>query len=191
MRKLKLQMQVSLDGFVGGPRGFNANWNDEANNYSIENLKSVDCIVLSGKVGKDFVPHWAAVGDDPALPDHLFGKRVAELPKIVFSNTLKDGALQNTTVIKGDLTVEINKLKNEPGKDLLVYGGASFASNLIKANLVDEYHLLVNPFAMGTGMAIFNELRDNLQLRLVGNTVFNCGTVVLVYQPAAFMESLA
>jgi len=191
MRKLKLQMQISLDGFVGSPRGFNAKWNDEANNYSIENLKSVDCIVLSGKVGKDFVPHWAAVGGDAGLADHLFGKRVTELPKIVFSNTLKDGVLENTTIIKGDLTEEINKLKNSAGGDLLTYGGASFASSLIKANLVDEYHLLVNPIALGTGMAIFNQLQDNLQLRLVGNTGFNCGTVVLVYQPAAFMESFA
>src|ERR1700748_1237787 len=128
MRKLKLQMQISLDGFVDGPKGLNASWDDEANDYSIENLESVDCIILGGNVGKNFVPFWASVGEDANRSDQRFGKRVTELHKIVFSHTIKDGELlHNTSIAKGDLVEEINKLKNKAGRDVLVYGGAAFA----------------------------------------------------------------
>lgn len=183
MRKLKLQMQISLDGFVDGPRGLNANWDEEASAYSVEKLESVDCIILGGNVGRDFVPYWASVASNHDRSDSFFGKRVTALPKLVFSHTLKANALQNTSIIKGDLTKEITQLKIKPGKDLLTYGGASFAAHLIKAHLIDEFHFFVNPAALGNGVSIFKELQNNLKLKLINSRVFHSGTVALCYRP--------
>lgn len=183
MRKLKLQMQISLDGFVDGPRGLNANWDEEANAYSVEKLESVDCILLGDKVGRDFVPYWASVASNHDRSDSFFGKRVTALRKLVFSHTLKANTLQNTSIVNGDLTKEINQLKMKPGKDLLTYGGASFASDLIKAHLIDEFHFFVNPVALGNGVPIFKELQNNLKLKLVDSRVFGSGTVALCYHP--------
>jgi dihydrofolate reductase len=182
MRKLKLQMQISLDGFVDGPNGLDANWNEEIINYSIENLATVDNVILGGKVARDFVPHWASIAKNPDNQDYFFAKRVTEIPKIAFSNTIKNGDLENTSITKGDLTEEINKIKTSAGKDMLVYGGASFVSNLIKQKLVDECYLLVNPVALGMGVPIFNELENKLKLSNAEIRKFDCDTVLLCYR---------
>ncbi len=82
---------------------------------------------------------------------------------------------------KGDLVDEIKKLKNQTGKDIMAYGGATFVSALIKNRLIDEYHLFINPTAIGNGMSIFKELNVNQNLTLVNSRSFDCGIVVLKY----------
>ena len=79
MRKLKLQMQLSIDGFVGS-----RNWDDEIRNYSIANLEHVDCILPGRKMAKDFILYWASVAANPDDPDFVFGKKLTDIPKIVF-----------------------------------------------------------------------------------------------------------
>lgn len=78
---------------------------------------------------------------------------------------------------------EITQLKKQPGKDIIVYGGANFVSALIKEGLIDEYHLFINPTAIGNGMTIFKEIDGKLNLVLVKSTSFACGIVVLHYEP--------
>ena len=81
------------------------------------------------------------------------------------------------------MTEEVNQLKKQNGKSIIVYGGASFVSSLIKNNLIDEYHLFINPTAIGKGLTIFNGLKSNLNLKLIKSTAFDCGIVVNQFEP--------
>jgi len=186
MKRLKLQMQVSVDGMVGaqvqrGPGLFN--WDEEIRRYSIANAANVDCILLGRKTATGFIPHWQSVAANPQNADFEFGKLVTDIPKVVFSSTLQKSEWSNTSVANGEIADSVAQLKNQPGKDLLVYGGSSFVASLIEHNLVDEYHLLVNPVVLGNGLAIFAGLAESLRLTLVTNRAFSCGTVLLCYKP--------
>lgn len=100
--------------------------------------------------------------------------------KIIFTKTLDKAEWDNTVLAKGDLVDEINQLKKQQGKDIIVYGGGTFVSTLIRAGLIDEFHLFVNPTALGNGMTIFKE---RINLKLIKATPFSCGIVVLKYEP--------
>lgn len=103
--------------------------------------------------------------------------------KIVFSKTFTKSEWDNTTIANGDIVDEITKLKKQNGGDIIVYGGASFVSALIKNGLIDELHLLINPTAIGNGMTIFKELESTQNLNLIKAIPFECGIVVLYYEP--------
>jgi dihydrofolate reductase len=102
--------------------------------------------------------------------------------KVVFTKTLDKSEWDNTVLAKGDLVDEITKLKIQDGKDIIAYGGATFVSALIKQGLIDEFHLFINPTAIGNGMTIFKELDSKQNLTLVKSTSFDCGIVVLNYE---------
>jgi dihydrofolate reductase len=192
MRKLKLQVQMSLDGFIAGPNGemdwMVWNWDDKLKNYVFEFTETVDTIILGRKMTDGFVSYWSDVmtkPDDPSSVDrsHAFAKKMIETPKVVFTKTLKKSQWTNTDVATGDLTDEITKLKMQKGKDIVVYGGASFDSSLIKAGLIDEFHLFINPAAIGSGMTIFKDLNETQKFNLVKAEAFDCGIVELHYEP--------
>ncbi len=104
-------------------------------------------------------------------------------PKVVFTKTLDRCEWDNTVLAKGDLVDEITKLKKQDGKDIIAYGGATFVSALIKHGLIDEFHLFINPAVIGNGMTIFKGLDRKLELILVHSRSFECGIVVLNYEP--------
>lgn len=187
MRKLKLQVQMTIDGFVAGPNGeqdwVTWNWDDELKKYVDEITAPVDCIVLGRKLAEGFIPYWAGVAEDSDNPEQESGKKFTETPKVVFSNTLEESKWENTDLAQGDLVDEITRLKKQDGNDIIAYGGATFVSNLIKKNLIDEYHLFINPTAIGNGMPIFNKLKANQNLKLIKSTGFECGIVGLYYEP--------
>jgi dihydrofolate reductase len=107
--------------------------------YVNELTESVDCILLGRKMAEGFVSHWSDVMTKPDNPDYAFAKKMIEIPKVVFTKTLNKSDWVNTDIATGDLTDEINKLKSQNGKDIIVYGGASFDSSLIKAGLIDGF----------------------------------------------------
>jgi dihydrofolate reductase len=183
MRRLKLQMQVSIDGMVGVQRGHHFNWDEEVKQYSIANAANVDCILLGRKTATGFIPYWKSVAANPKDADFEFGTLITDIPKVVFSKTLRESEWPNATVANGEIVDHVNQLKKQTGKDLLVYGGSSFVASLIEHKLVDEYHLLVNPVVLGSGLSIFTGLADTLRLTLVTNRAFSCGTVLLRYEP--------
>jgi dihydrofolate reductase len=187
MRKLKLQVQMSADGFVAGPNGemdwLVRDWDDELKNYVSALLEPVDCIVLGRKLAQGFIPYWAAVAANPADPQFSAGQKFTGTPKVVFTRTLEKSAWDNTVLAKGDLAVEITELKKRAGRDIIAYGGATFVSALIKHGLIDEFHLFINPTAVGNGLAIFKELDGRQNLTLVKAASFDCGIVVLFYEP--------
>lgn len=144
---------------------------------------SSDTILLGRKMTDGFINYWTRAADKPENPDYSFAQKMVNIPKVVFSKTVTESRWINTTVANGDLTEEIEKLKNSEGKDILVYGGASFVSSLIKNNLIDEYHLIVNPVAIGKGLRIFGDLEEKSKLRLIKSEAFSTGEVELFYEP--------
>jgi dihydrofolate reductase len=182
MRKLKLQMQITVDGFVAGPEG-QLDWMtwemDEKLIGFINHLTDTsDTILLGRKMTDGFIKYWEGV--EPSSPEHAFAKKMIDIPKIVFSKTLKSVEGKNVRVENAPLPQAISRLKELKGKDLIVYGGATFVSSLIENGLIDELNLFVNPVAIGTGMRIFPARRP---LKLIGSTGYPSGIVVNTYVP--------
>ncbi len=158
------------------------NWDDRLKEYVHELTESVDNILLGRKMTEGFISYWSDVMTKPDHPDYPFAKKMIETPKVVFTKTLNKSKWVNTEIATGDLTDEVNKLKRQEGKkDIIVYGGASFNSSLIKAGLIDEFHLFVNPAAIGDGMTIFKNLNEMEKFSLVKSIAFDCGIVLLHY----------
>jgi dihydrofolate reductase len=194
MRKIKLQMQLTLDGFVGGPNGemdwMTWNWDDELKSYVSELTNEVDCILIGHNLAKGFIPYWASVKADPSNPEQPFGSLMTDTPKVVFSRTLQSSEWDNTT-IANDPVQEVKRLKAQPGGDIIIYGGASLVSSFIKHDLIDEYNLFVNPVAIGNGLPIFKENDKKFELKLVSATPFPCGIVTFQYVPSGRTNQVA
>lgn len=177
---------MTVDGFVGGVNGeqdwVQWDWDHKLEEYVEAITEPVDCIVLGRKLAEGFIPYWADVAEDPDNPEFKSGKMFTELPKVVFSRTLDEAKWDNTELAKGDLVEEITKLKKQDGGDIITYGGTTFVSNLIKEKLIDEFHLFVNPTAIGKGMTIFNDLGSKQHFTLIQSTSFDCGIVALHYE---------
>ena len=185
MRKLKLQMQMSLDGYVARPNGeldwMTWNQDDQLMQFINSLIDSSDTILLGRKMTDVFVSYWEnAVSNNPDTP---FAKKMVDIPKVVFTKTLDKSTWNNTTLAKGNLAEEIANLKKQNGKDIIVYGGAGFVSSLIKEGLIDEYHLFVNPTAIGNGMTIFKSLDRTQKFSVIQSKFYSCGITVLSYKP--------
>ncbi len=186
MRKLKLQMQLSLDGFVAGLNQ-EMDWmtwdmDNELSVYINSLIETSDTILLGRKMTDGFVNHWEnVVKTQPDSPEFPFANKMVDIPKVVFTNTLDSSHWDNTKLATGELTEEIRKLKMLPGEDMIVYGGADFVSSLVREDLIDEYHLFINPVVIGNGISIFKEVKQNQRLNLVSAKAYSCGITVLVY----------
>ncbi|MGE5681863.1 MAG: dihydrofolate reductase family protein [Bacillota bacterium] len=195
MRKLKLQVQMSLDGYIAGLNGemdwITWNWDDELNNYVRKITEPVDLILLGRKLAEGFIDAWASRAANPeeAYEDIEGIRKMNETPKIIFSRTLDKSRWPNAALAKGDLAEEVKKLKQQPGSDIIAYGGAEFVSNLIKYNLIDEYYFFINPAALGKGMSIFNNIGSRLNLKLAETNTFSCGIAVLKYNALSDFNS--
>ncbi|QEE48233.1 dihydrofolate reductase [Flavobacterium alkalisoli] len=182
MRKLKLQVQMSVDGYIAGPNGemdwMIWNWDEEIKNYVTNLTESVDCIVLGRKLAEGFIGYWEGQYNDPATIEDA--RKLHETPKVVFTNTIKENPWNNASLAH-NLITDIKKLKEGNGKDIIAYGGGTFVSSLIKEGLIDEFYLFVNPTILGKGMPIFEELDNRQNLKLLESKSFACGITVLHY----------
>ena len=189
MRKLKLQVQMSVDGFISGPNGemdwLTFDWDDELKECVTEITTPIDCIVLGRKLAQGFIPHWAAVAANPDDPEYTAGRKFTDTNKVVFTKTLGRSEWDNTVLAKGDLVDEISRLKKQDGNDIIAYGGGTFVSALIKHGLIDELNLFVNPVALGAGMPIFRDLDSRQKFVLETSRAFSCGIVLIRYRKAA------
>ena len=192
MRKLKLQMQITVDGFVAGPNNeqdwvFASGKGDaealqQIAGFGAELAASCDTILLGRKLPQaGFVDYWASVAESqPDSPWQPFAQSVVNHRKIAFSHTETSLPNNNIEVENGDLATVVQSLKNQPGKDMIVYGGVSFVSSLVSLNLIDEYYLIVNPIAIGSGLSIF---REKKVLELESSIAFKHGKMVNKYLP--------
>lgn len=184
MRKLKLQMQLSVDGYVAGPNG-ELDWmtwehSPELINFINALTDSSDTILMGRKMTDGFVSYWESV--KPDSQEYSFAKKMVDIPKVVFSKTIKTAAGKNVKVENGDLTTAIKNLKSKPGKDIIVYGGAGFVSSLIKEGLIDEFHFFINPVLINKGMRIFDLLNRRQKLQLLKSTAYDCGVTVTSFK---------
>lgn len=178
---------MSVDGFVAGPEGqldwMTRNLDEKLLQHVNALTDSSDTILLGRKMTDGFVNYWTSVLKTPESPEYSFAKKMVDTPKVVFSKTLDKSTWHNTTVAKGNLADEVLKLKKQSqslsgGKDIIVYGGAEFVSNLIKENLIDELNLFINPTAIGNGLKVF---LNRTNLRFQKSQSYECGVVVNTY----------
>ncbi|MBV8730274.1 MAG: dihydrofolate reductase family protein [Acidobacteriia bacterium] len=184
MRKLKLQMQITADGFVAGPNG-ELDWaTDKMDEKLLQFINYLvdtsDTILMGRKMTPGFIKYWEHEIAKPEGPQYSFARKMVELPKVAFSRTQDAMEGQNLRVENGDLRNAIGRLKQAPGKDIIVYGGASFVASLIENALIDEFNLFVAPLAIGNGMRIF---KDRRPFTLTASIPYPCGVVVNTYEP--------
>jgi dihydrofolate reductase len=182
MRKLKLQMQITVDGFVAGPEG-QLDWmtwemDEKLIAFINELTDTSDTILLGRKMTEGFVKYWQDVITRPESPEYEFAQKMVDIPKVVYSRSVKHVDGRNVRVENAPLTEAVNRLKGQSGMDIIVYGGANFVSSLIESELIDELNLFVNPIAIGTGLRIFGA---RTPLKLEGSTAYASGIVVNRY----------
>lgn len=211
MRKLRLMMQVSLDGFAGDTTG-NTDWmvwnwgsewawDEELRAFHTSLITSSDCLLLSRKMAEEgFYEHWEKIAENNQSPQYPFAKHLTDMRKLVFSKTLTQARWKNTELVSDEYVNVITELKQMTGKALpmggtegqnlstgeagiLVFGGPTFAASLLRANLIDELYLFVNPVGLGEGMALFKEVSGKTKLELIRCKAFACDVVVLQYKP--------
>lgn len=185
MRKLKLQMQMTINGYVAGLNGKNdwMTWNpdDELIEFMKSMLDTSDTLLLGRKTAENIIKFWTNTSAEN--PTHPFAKKIVDIQKVVFTNTLDKSIWNKTALAKGNLAEEITGLKKQNGKDILVYGGASFVSSLIKGGFIDEYHLIVNQTAISSGMTIFNSLDNLRKFSPIKAKLYSGGKIILSYKP--------
>lgn len=176
---------MTINGFVGGPNGENAwmTWNPDPEfiSFLVSLLDTSDTLFLGRKLAEGFIQYWEKTAEEN--PGHPFAKKIAAIPKVVFTKTLDKPAWKNTSLAKGDLVAEVNALKVQEGKDILVFGGAGFVSSLITEGLIDEYHLIINPTAMANGMTVFNFPGTIQKFTPIRSKLYPGGKTVLSFRP--------
>ena len=195
MRPLILKMSISLDGFVGGPNG-ETDWmhrsrDDGARGWVEDTLRQAGLHAMGRRTYDDMADYWPT-------SIHPLAAAMNEVPKVVFtrrrsldldagrttSHAASSESWAKAEVVNGDLTAEMTRLKQQPGKDILAHGGAAFAQSLAASGLVDEYRLVVHPVVLGAGLPLFAQLPNPLDLELRGITLFRSGIAAHVYRPA-------
>jgi len=186
MRKIILSEMTTLDGYFARRDG-SIDWHivdDDFNAYAIDLLERVDTILLGRRTYELFIQFWPTAYDNPAMgpsdlviADHLNAAR-----KIVFSRTLDHADWKGTTIHRSIDANELHRLKEDPGKDLILYGSASIVPDFMKNGLIDEYHLFVCPLILGDGLPLFDRMTmEDLSLTLQGTRTFSSGVVAMNY----------
>ena len=189
MRKIITTTWVTLDGFIAGPNNemdFVGEVFDEAmGNYEYDLVSAADTLILGRVTYESFAGSWPSVPDRPnADPGEVaYARLLNAMRKIVFSKTLPSVEWNNSILMREIVPEEIKKLKQEPGRDMLIYGSASVVQELTNYGLIDEYQLLVHPFILGDGKQLFKNIKEKVNLKLVNAEARSSGVVVLTYQP--------
>jgi class 3 adenylate cyclase/dihydrofolate reductase len=186
--KLVVTAFMTLDGVVEAPgfdehkSGRNA-WalrvqGDDDYAYNMAQIQGADAFLLGRRTWQIWAAFWPTAGGDPEI-----AKRVNGMRKYVVSNTLERADWANSTIVSGDVAGEVRRLKEQPGRELLVYGSPDLLDELMRHDLVDEYRLLMYPVILGAGKHLFRDRIDTHHLRLTESRTFSSGVVLLVYQP--------
>jgi dihydrofolate reductase len=178
MRKVILKMDMSLDGIVG-PLDEDAEWlmrdfDEELSQWVVDEVLWQAGTHVMGRVTyEEMAATWPS-------SDAVFAAPMNEIPKVVFSRTLESAEWPESRIARGEVGDEIARLREEPGKDILVHGGSKLVTSLNRAGLIDEYRILVHPVAIGQGDPLFGGRTD---LKLIDSRVFGSGVVALTLEP--------
>jgi dihydrofolate reductase len=184
--KVVLQMGISLDGFVAVPSGSGLTpvmegtsglppEDPELTRTKLDRVWQAGAHIMGRVTYEEMASYWPSSTSDYAAP-------MNEIPKVVFSKSLERAEWAESRIASGDLAEEIEKLKRGSEKDLIAYGGASFAQSLARLGLIDEYRLTVHPAAVADGEPLFKDLSAPIRLRLVESRTFT-SAVLHVYEP--------
>jgi len=143
----------------------------------------VDTLLLGRVMYPAYEKYWLAAPTNPSsTKNEIEYARIADkMQKIVFSKTLEKAEWKTTRIVRDHSAEEILKLKQQPGKDMLILGGAGLVSSFMNLGLIDEYHLVVNPVVLGGGKRLFKDVKERRKLKLIGTKTFKSGKVVLHY----------
>jgi dihydrofolate reductase len=188
MRKIIVSVNVTLDGYMAGPNceldwHFNS-WNDEMAESITEQLSKADTILLGRVTYKGMAQHFTSAPVSLLTPreDLGFAEMLNHYPKIVFSKTLTTVVWNNSKIVKGNMAREVIKLKQQAGKDMIIYGSGQLVASLTKLGLIDEYRIWVHPVVLGDGKPLFKEVQQKLNLSLYKTQAFSSGVVILYYE---------
>ena len=182
MRDVVLCMSMSVDGFVGSDRahpGTTIPEGPELTEWKLDRVRRAGAHLMGRTTYQEMSSFWPQ-------SDEQFAAPMNEIPKVVFSRTLTDdeASWPVTRVARGELADEIAAIKGESGPDVIVWGGGRLAGALAAADLIDEYRLLIQPMALGTGRPLFDQVTDPKRLELVEAQPFPSGIVVHIYRRA-------
>jgi dihydrofolate reductase len=184
VRKVFAFILTTLDGYYEGPNQEFDFWvvDEEFDGFAVEQLDEVDTLVFGRVTYEGMAAYWptpAGERDDPRVAARMNG-----LSKIVVSRTLDKAEWANTRLIKEDVSGELTKLKQQPGKDIAILGSSDLTVSLLRLGLVDEVRIMVNPVVLGAGKSVFRTAGEGISLKLLKSRPFNSGNVILYYQPA-------
>ena len=184
MRKIIESTLVSLDGVIGDPPTWVGDYLDEGfQKDALERLLESDAMLMGRRTYEMFANTWAARTDP-------FASRINDMRKYVFSSTLEKADWKNSIVVKGDVVTEVRKLKQQAGRDLVMYGHGLLAQTLLKHGLLDELRVSIFPVIVGRGKLLFRD-DESTTLKLVATESRRTGVVVVRYQPAEVAEAAA
>jgi dihydrofolate reductase len=184
MRNLYVFNMISLDGFFEGPNQ-DIGWHqvdEEFNAFAEQQLAETD-LILFGRVTylgmASFWPTPLALETDPVIAGMM-----NRIRKVVISRTLDKAEWNNTRLINGHVPEEVTKLKQQPGKEIAVFGSANLAASLMSMRLIDEFRIIINPVVLGKGTPLFQNVAVPGRLTLLRTRTFGNGNVLLCYRPA-------
>lgn len=179
-------MHTSLDGFVAGPNGEMAwiNVADEIFDYAGARTDEADTALYGRVTFQMMDSYWPTAADQPSASKHDIehSRWYNSVEKVVLSTTMEGDPAKNTRVIGNDLPAQINALKQQPGRNILMFGSPSAAHALMQHNLIDDYWLFVNPVVLGQGIPLFRDVPGPMQLKLETSVTFSSGVVCLHYE---------
>jgi len=185
MRRLVLFMHVSLDGFAADPNhGLDfLSYDKELEQYADELVKTVGSPVYGRTTYQLMESYWPTVLKKPNADKHALehARWVENVPKIVFSKTLTEVTWNNTRLIKDNIAEEVKNLKQQPGKDLVIFGSPGLAASLMNLGLIDEYRLTVHPVILGSGISVFTNNTAKSTLKLLDSKTLKSGVLTLHY----------
>ena len=178
-------MHISLDGFVAGPNG-EMDWikiDDEIFDY-VEKRIGESETALYGRVTYQMMEsYWPNAADKPDASRHDINhsKWYKTAHKIVLSKTIEDTGLANTTIISDNIFDVLSKIKQQAGKEILLFGSPAATHSLIQLGLIDGYWLFVNPIILGRGIPLFIDITSQVKLKLLTTRQFTSGVTELNY----------
>ena len=187
MRRLIVFNMISLDGYFADENG-DMSWthSDRSNDAEFDefvqnNAKGGGELLFGRKTYDLMASYWptpAAMKNDPVVAEGM-----NNMTKVVFSRTMDKAAWKNTKLVKGDIVETVRKLKEEPGKGMVIMGSGEIISQLAPEGLIDEYQILVIPIVLGKGRTMFDGMTKTLRLKLTSSRAFKNGNVFIQYEP--------
>jgi dihydrofolate reductase len=181
MRRVIAVELVSVDGVMESPEEWAFSYsNSEMEEANAAGMAASDAMLLGRVTYEGLAVFWPNQPGGTPMVDYI-----NSVPKYVVSTTLEEPlGWNNSTLIKENVAEEVSELKQQPGKDILVFGSADLMNALMRHDLIDEYRLMVFPIVVGSGKRLFEDGLEETVLRLVDTATFGSGVVVLTYRPA-------